>query len=173
MSEERRCCMRADRPDAVEVLLRKVRVGPGDEPAAAIVAPRDPADGCALCIDLGHREAQTLAHELQGGETSRGQALVLVNRVAELLQGAVVGAFLLSCRPGCLRAAIRVRTPSALVELPTEPGQALAAALLLQIPLLADRKLFERGPTEPPSINGSLAAFLDTLDVSCLTDEGD
>jgi hypothetical protein len=113
-----------------------------------------------------------LAHERAGSETSRIQAISLANRIAQVLQADVVGALLIQCQPGCLRAAIQLRTPDALVEVPTEPCQALAAAVCLHIPLLADRRLFEHTQITPPVIDGSLAAFLETLDLSKLDHGG-
>ncbi len=154
----------------IEVELRRVHVCPAGQRGAAVIAPRDPADGHSLWIDLQHHEAHVLAHELAGEETSRSQAISLTNRIAQVLQGGVVGALLIQCHEGCLRAAIQVRTPDALVEVPTEPGQALAAAVCLHIPLLADRRLFVHSEEQLPPISGSVASFLESLDLSSLNE---
>jgi bifunctional DNase/RNase len=154
--------------ERIEVVLRTVRAFPTDQRPAAVIAPRNPAEGRALSIFLGHQEAQMLARELCDSETSRSQAISLASRIAEALQGGLVGALLTQCHPGCLRAAIQIRTPAALVEIPTEPGQALAAAVCLHLPLLADRRLFEGEELAPPTIGGSLGTFLETLDLSSL-----
>jgi bifunctional DNase/RNase len=154
--------------DRVEVELRSVQRGNADDRAVVIVAPRNPAHGCPLWIDVGDREARALTCELQGEETSRTQALVLSSRIAQVLQGNLVGGVLIRCATGFLKAAIQIRTPDGLIEVPTEPGHALAAAAWLHRPLLADRKLFDTPASRPTPITGSLADFLVSLDLNDL-----
>jgi bifunctional DNase/RNase len=151
--------------DRVPVALRSIRFRSPDESAAAIVAPIDSSEGSALWIGINDREARVLAFELDGNATSRVQAIVLSSRIAEVLQGHIAASILLASSRGSLRAAVEIETPHGLIEVPTEPGHALAAASWLQIPLLADRRLFGQ-PCEQHPITGPLASFLSSLDLS-------
>jgi hypothetical protein len=147
-----------------------MQISRAEQRAVAIIAPRDAADGCPLGIELGLQEAQVLERELAGAETSRSQAIALASRIAPVLQAELLAAVLTQCRPGCVRAFIQVRTQDALIEVPTEPGQALSAAVCLRIPLLADRRLLRRADDDLPPIGGAVRQFLESLDLSPLDD---
>lgn len=114
-------------------------------------------------------DAHVLQHELRGEETMRGQTIRLIGQVADLLGGRLAAARLV--KQGChtLTAIVEVSTPDGLAELPIEPGQALAIAVRLRIPLFADAALFPAGDSTPergaPPLSRAVTAFLESLDV--------
>ncbi len=155
----------------VELEIRGVRPpAHGALPAAALLCLRgDAARGLSLQIGVG--DAHTLLHELRGEDTPRAQAVRSLGCVAEALGGRVTAARLVSDGPSRLTAVLEVHTPAGSVEVPTAPGQALAAALLLQVPLLADGDMLGGGQQPAPVLGGAVAAFLDALDLRALDEE--
>lgn len=155
----------------VELEVRGVRPStPEAVPVAAVVRRRDRADDQVLCVTIGAGDAHALWHELHGQETPRSQAVGVVSRLAEALGARLAAALLVADGPGQLTARFEVETPGGSVGVPATPGQALAAAVCLGVPLLADAALF---PADAAVVLGDpIAAFLDSLDLRALEGQG-
>lgn len=150
----------------LELEVRGVRLPLHDAlPAMALVVRRGDEERRGLSLQIAAGDAHALAHELRGQETPRSQAVGLLRQAVEALGGSVRAAHLRPAAAGLLSAAVELETARGRVEVPTPPGQALAAAVRLGLPLLADAALFP--PDEPGAValDGPLAAFLETLDV--------
>ncbi|MBI4491671.1 MAG: bifunctional nuclease family protein [Chloroflexi bacterium] len=158
------------RPGWSEVEVRGVRMCVGDprQAMAHVVRRGSSSDGGVLCLCLCASDGHALLHELRDQETSRSQALRLASRIAEALGGRLAAVHLAAHGAGLLRASLAIEIASGSIEVPTEPGQALALAVCLKLPLLADGALFPPARAEAESLGGPLVAFLDTLDLSGL-----
>lgn len=160
------------RQDTVELEVRGVRPQPGDTvlPIAAVVHRRGrPADE-ALSIVIGAGDAHTLAHELRGEQTPRSQAVEVVSRVADALGGRLRAALLVADGPRQLTGRIEIDCASGVLTVDATPGQVLAAAVCLGVPLLADACLFQLSSNDESDaeLGDSLATFLRDLDMSGL-----
>ncbi|HEY8476281.1 MAG TPA: bifunctional nuclease domain-containing protein [Chloroflexota bacterium] len=155
----------------IEVELHGVHSSSGDVAhTVAVIGPRHASESRLLALDIGPGDAHFLWHERRGQETVRSQALCLADRIAAAMGGRVAAAHLVSVGPGLVTAAVVLETPSGRVEVPTEPGQAIAISVRLDVPLFVDAALLGPRPSAPEPIGGPLAAFLDTLDLSGLGD---
>lgn len=150
--------------ESVEIAIRDVNC-PLLEPRAAsvIIGRRDRPEERAFSLCIGAAEAHALQHELRGEETMRSQALHLAHCIAAVLGGRLKAARLVPSGRGVLSALIEVETPLGPVEVPIQPGQALALATRLGVPLLAAACLF---PTQvvPTPLGQAVLDFLETLD---------
>lgn len=153
----------------VEVEVRGVRPALAEAlPVAAVVCRRGASDQQGLCITIGAGDAHALQHELQGQETPRSQAVCVAGQVAMALGGRVAAARLLCDGPARLTGALELATSHGSVSVPATPGQALSAAVCLGVPLLADAALFPAPLPSTVALEGPIATFLDSLDVSAL-----
>src|SRR5687767_10769364 len=122
---------------SIELVVRGVRmVAEPDGLPTVLVGPCNRADVNLLTVHVGPGDAHSLQHELQGQPTTRSQAVSLLERVAAALHGQMIAAHLVSIRPGLITGAIEIATPQGLIQVPTEPGQALSIAVCLGLPLL-------------------------------------
>lgn len=155
-----------------ELAVRGVRMPLHDAlPAVVLVGPRDRPDRPPLALHIGADDAHSLHHELRGQETTRSRAVGLAERVAAALGGRLAAARLIPVGPGVITAEVEVDTPSGPVDVRTEPAQALAAAVSLGVPLLADVALFPPGAPGELSLSEPVASFLDTLDLTGLGEQ--
>lgn len=156
-------------PGVIELEVRGVHpCTPEMLPVAAVVCRRDQPGQQALCVTIGAGDAHALRHELQGQETPRSQAVGVARHIAEALGGRLAAARLVADGPGQLTARLEVETTAGPVAVPATPGQALAAAVCLGVPLLADAALFPPEADAAVALGGPIAAFLDTLDLHAL-----
>jgi hypothetical protein len=144
--------------------------------AEVVVARCGQEEGPIIAVKVGPLELPDLVRELAGEETARCRALALLSSVAEVCGGRLSAACLIEQAPGMLGTTLEIALPFGAVHLPTQPGEALAASVLLGLPLLADRSLFEPRPAcerpsemdAPPASFGnlsrSLQEFLASLD---------
>lgn len=116
----------------IEALPAAVLVGPGSEPGSP-----------HLSFRIGACEAQALLRELRGQETIRSRAVHGMARVAAALGGSLTAVRLLRSGPGLARAVVHIETVDGVIDVPADPGLALATAILLDLPLLVERALVE------------------------------
>lgn len=155
---------------AVEVEIRDVSIPAlplhGSYAARVVLGRRSYPAERALSLQVGFAEAHALQHELRGNETMRSQTIRLLGEVTTALGGRVMAARLVKQAPHILTATIDVATPQKTIELPTEPGQALALAVRLGIPLLADPAVFSSASeSAAPPLSPVISNFLQTLDL--------
>jgi bifunctional DNase/RNase len=151
---------------AVELEVRGVRMPANQALAAvALVGRRGTADGRVLSLQIGVGDAHSLHHELHGHETTRSQAVSLAGRLVGALGGRLKATRLVAEGPNTVTAVVEIETPTGSVEVPAEPGQALATAVHLGLPLLGDPVLFPPRQSRESVLTGPIAAFLDSLDL--------
>jgi bifunctional DNase/RNase len=152
---------------SIELEVRGVRMPTHDAlPGAVLVGRRHQPDNRVLLVHIGAGDVHALHHELRGQQTMRSRAVCLVGRVAAALGGRLRAARLVAAGAGRLAAVLEVDAPAGPVEVPAEPGQALAAAVCLRVPLRAEAALFPPSQPGQMSLSGPVASFLDTLDLS-------
>lgn len=155
----------------LELEVRGVRLPIHDTlPAAALVVRRGDEERRGLSLHLAAGDAHALAHELRGQETPRSQAVGLLGQAVAALGGSVRAAHLRPAADGLLSAAVELETSRGRIEVPAAPGQALATAVRLGVPLLADACLLGQDSPAAAPLGGPLAAFLEDLDVTGLGD---
>lgn len=154
----------------VEIEIRDVTIParPFLDPCAArvILGRRSHPEERALSLQVGIAEAHALQHELRGQETMRSQTVRLCDEITSVLGGHLVAARLIKQGPHLLTAVVEIATPDNVVALPAEPGQALAIAVRLRVPLFADPAVFpaDLESTAPP-LSPAIVNFLNTLDL--------
>jgi hypothetical protein len=154
--------------DVVEVEIRSIRASEGGASGPRVVLGLCQAgQRVALSLNVGPGDVHALLHELRGEPTVRSQAVALLDRVAAACSGRIVAARLLPVEPGQCRGAVVLETATGPVDIPTEPGQALAVAVCLGVPLLADTELLRPESRDGP-LSNAVAAFIDDLDLSGL-----
>ena len=156
----------------VELEVRGIRLGTHREQAAvALVAPRDRSAACALSFFIGAGDAHALGHELGGEETTRSQALQLVSRAVSLLGGRLAAVHLVPTEFGMLTGTLEIETPLGYVSVPAEPGQVLAVAVRLGVPLLGDSSLFASlAPPAAEPLSPMWTGLLESIDLCGLPD---
>jgi bifunctional DNase/RNase len=152
----------------IEIEVRGVQ--PHEESRGLVlVGRRGGSDPQVLALEIPRGDVHALWHELQGHETTRTQAVDLAGSIAAALGGRFVAVRLSACEPGFVKGSIEIETSGGTVGVFTQPGQALAWALRLGLPLLADDDVLP--PIEKPSdpaLAGPVAAFLNSLDLGGL-----
>jgi hypothetical protein len=144
---------------SIELEVRGVRMPTHDAlPGTVLVGRRHQPDNRVLLVHIGAGDVHALHHELRGQQTMRSRAVCLVGRVAAALGGRLRAARLVA-------AVLEVDAPAGPVEVPAEPGQALAAAVCLRVPLRAEAGLFPPSQPGQTSLSGPVASFLETLDL--------
>jgi bifunctional DNase/RNase len=133
-----------------------------------LVGRRGGSDRQVLALEIASGDVHALWHELQGHETTRTQAVDLAGSIAAALGGHFVAVRLSACEPGFVKGSIEIQTSDGTVGVLTQPCQALAWALRLGIPLLADDDMLPPVERSDPALAGPLAACLDTLDLGGL-----
>ncbi len=158
-------------PDGVELEVRHVHLA--TEPTAfadVVVADRASVAPRGLRVRISYGDGHQLAHEMQGQETPRSHAVLVMGTVLETLGGRISATHLHADSAGHLCAALRVEMPTGHVEVTVSPGHALAVAVRLGIQLLGDASLFETATPEAllQPAGDSISAFLESLDLSGL-----
>ncbi len=116
-----------------------------------------------MYLEVANAELADLVRELNGEETPRARALALSVRVAQIGGFRVSAACLVDRAPGLVGTEFEIETPYGIAYVAGGPGEILAAAATLGVPLLADRSLLENPPTEPPELSDPVRTFLKSL----------
>ena len=136
-----------------------------DLPAELRVGPCNLPDRQILCLEISAAEAHLLHHELGCEETLRSQVVVLMNRVVSAAGARVAGARLIAAAPDVFAAAIQIVVGDRLIEVPAEPAHAIAVAVRLGVPLVAEAALFPPCRCEEAApLSRAIADLLDALE---------
>ena len=139
----------------IELEVRRVRM-PLREAALgmALLCERGRPDAEVLRVPLGASEAEALLCEVRQGQTRSGRLARVIGRAAAGLGRAIV----VRLGPAARTSERAMEPAGGIVEVPMPAGDALTAAGQLNVPVLADPRLFStRDGLESPRV----AAFLE------------
>jgi hypothetical protein len=141
----------------LELQVRHVRMPLHDAlPAVVLLSPRDWPDARVLRVPIGAADAHALLSELRGAPAC-GRA----GSPGGLLSGTLSRGLVVRLVPAAGVAERALEPAGGIVDVPMEPGQALAAAVRLGIPVLGDPRLFSDESVEPAGV----AAFLESHEI--------
>jgi bifunctional DNase/RNase len=132
--------------ELVELDVREVRPPSSGTGPAVVVCPRGQRHGPSLAVPIGAAEAHALYHELNAQDTPRSHALLLLGSVIEAVGGRACAARLTADDHDGLGGLLEIELANGRVQVGACPSQALAVAVRLGLPLLADASLLADAP---------------------------
>jgi bifunctional DNase/RNase len=137
-------------------------------PNCVVLSQEDSPTPAGLALDVGSREAHYLGHELKGEMTLRSEVLQLLDRVVTHLGARLMEARIVDCEDGSASGNLLLETAQGCLTMNVSPGQAVAVALAVGVPLSAESTLLLARP-EQAKLSEPISSFLASLNLEALT----